>query len=216
MLAALQKHLTDVYQTDCGERIADYLITDRTLANCIGNQQLDSDVDETVLVSEDNEGMALSVFLDADLLTRLEKQNPLDNLRARRLGDLSTVLEGISHFNCLVWCAQQDRSVTLLELEMQAEIDKFVATTLIAIDQQDHEFLRRLHHWLFGEVRFHSSLSGDQRHRYEVANDYAGRFCHRVLGRIGDESGLEELRYFYRLTQAEKIGYIHSLAWKQH
>ncbi len=215
MLAALQKHLADIYQVDCGERISDYLVTDRTLANCIADQPLDTGVEETVLVSEDNDGLGLSVFLDQELLTRLEKQNPLDGLRARRLGDLSMVLEGISHFNYLVWSAQQDRSVTLLELELQAEIDKFVATTLLALDQQDYEFLRRLHHWLFGEVRFHASLSDDQRQRYEIANDYAGRFCHRVFARIGDASGFEELRHFYRLTQAEKIGYIHSLAWGQ-
>jgi len=213
MLAALQKHLADIYQVDCGQRISDYLITDRTLANRIGDRSLDSCVEETVLVSEDDEGVALSVFLDQRLLARLENQNPLHGLRARRLGDLTTVLEGISHFNFLVWSAQQDRSVTLLELEMQAEIDKFVATTLLALDQQDYEFLRRLHHWLFDAVSFHESLSGDQRQRYEMANDYAGRFCHRVFGRIGDESGFEELRYFYRLTQAQKIGYIHSLAW---
>ena len=216
MLAALQKHLADIYQADCGHRIADYLITDRTLANILGDQALDMAVEETVLVSEDGEGMALSVFLDRELLKRLEDQNPLHGLRARRLGDLSTVLEGISHFNYLVWSAQQDRSVTLLELELQAEIDKFVATTLLALDQQDYEFLRRLHHWLFDEVTFHESLSDDERQRYEIANDYAGRFCHRVFARIGDASGFAELRHFYRLTQAEKIGYIHSLAWGQH
>jgi hypothetical protein len=216
MLAALQKHLADIYQVDCGERISDYLITDRILANCIADQPLDTGVEETVLVSEDNEGMGLSVFLDQDLLTRLEKQNPLNGLRARRLGDLATVLEGISHFNYLVWSAQQDRSVTLLELELQAEIDKFVATTLLALDQQDYEFVRRLHHWLFDEVTFHTSLNDDQRQRYEIANDYAGRFCHRVFSRIGAESGFAELRLFYRLTQAEKIGYIQSLAWGRH
>ena len=35
-------------------------------------------------------------------------------------------LEGVSHFLYLIWNASFDRSVTLLEMELQAEIDKFV------------------------------------------------------------------------------------------
>jgi len=213
MLARLQSHLDDIYRTDCSYQVTDYLITDRALAEGIASQSLSAGIEETVLVAEDENGMALSVYLDEALLSRLANQNPMNALAARQLGDLSTVLEGISHFNYLVWSAAQDRSVTLLELELQAEIDKFVATTYLALQQQDYELARQLHCWLFDEVSFHPSLNDDQRDRYEVANDYAGRFCHRMASRMGHELGLRELRDFYRLSQAEKIGYIHSLAW---
>jgi len=83
----------------------------------------------------------------------------------------------------------------------------------MALQQSDVEFARKLHHWLFEDVSFQSALDKEQRERYEMANDYAARFCHRILDRITDESGSRELRDFYRLGQAEKIGYIHSLAW---
>jgi hypothetical protein len=215
MLAALQQHLTDIYQADCCHPIADFLITDRTIANCIGEKALVAGVEETVLVAEDDDGIAVSIYLDQALLSRLEDQDPLHELRPKQLGDLSTVLEGISHFNYLVWSALQDRSVTLLELELQAEVDKFVATTLMALEQNDFEFARELHRWLFDEVSFQPSLDCDQRERYEVANNYAARFCHRIIERVGGSSGLQELRDFYRLNQSEKIGYIHSLAWSQ-
>jgi hypothetical protein len=216
MLAALQEHLIDIYQADCGHRVADFLITDRTIATCVGEQSLAAGIEETVLVAEDADGMAVSVYLDRALLSRLESQNPLDELKPEQLADLSIVLEGISHFNYLVWSACQDRSVTLLELELQAEVDKFVATTLIALEQNDYELARELHRWLFDEVSYQPVLDSDQRERYETANNYAARFCHRILERIGENSGLQELRDFYRLTQVEKISYIHSLAWGAH
>ena len=213
MLAKLQKHLVDIYQADCGHRVADFLITDRTVATCLGAQPLAAGVEETVLVAEDSNGMAVSVYLDKALLSRLEDQDPLSELKPGQLGDLSTVLEGISHFNYLVWSACQDRSVTLLELELQAEIDKFVATMLMALDQNDYELARDLHRRLFDDVSYQPSLDSDQRERYETANNYAARFCHRMLERMGESAGLQLLRDFYRLTQVEKISCIHSLAW---
>jgi hypothetical protein len=213
MLAELHRYLVDICQADCGHQISDFLITDRSIAASIGEQSLAAGVEETMLVADDDDGVAVSIYLDDALLSRLEHQNPLDELKPGQLGDLSTVLEGISHFNYLVWSAVQDRSVTLFELELQAEVDKFAATMLMALDQNDHTFAREVHRRLFDEVIYQPALDHDQRERYETANDYAARFCHRILERMGEHSGLQQLRDFYRLTQAEKIGHIHSLAW---
>ena len=213
MLASLQKQIVDIYKADSGHQVADFLITDRTLAGHIGDRTLAAGVEETVFVAEEDDGMAVSVYLDHALMSRLESMNPLNELKPEQLSDLLTVLEGVSHFNYLAWSANHDRSVTLLELELQAEVDKFVATTLMALEQNDIDFARELHRWLFDEVRYQSSLDGEQRERYETANDYASRFCHRILDRIDEDSGMLELRDFYRFSQGDKIGYIHSLAW---
>jgi len=213
MLASLQKHIVDIYKADSGHQVADFLITDRTLADYVGDSTLAAGVEETVFVAEDDDGMAVSVYLDHALMSRLDCMSPLNKLKPEQLSDLSTVLEGVSHFNYLAWSANHDRSVTLLELELQAEVDKFVATTLMALEQNDLDFARELHSWLFDEVRYQSSLDSEQRERYETANDYASRFCHRILDRIDDASCSRELRDFYRLSQGDKISHIHSLAW---
>lgn len=213
MLGELQKHLAGIYQADCGQRIADYLITDRAIAASIGAQDIHESIEETVLVAQDGAGLAVSVYLDKALLSRLARGNPLQHLKPRQLRDLSVVLEGLSHFNYLGWCAGQDKSVTLLELELQAEVDKFVATRLLAHEQNKPEITRMLHHWLFGDVSFHPSLNADERHRYETASDYAARFCRYLGQRMDDGFGMQELRHFYRLTQSEKISHIHSRVW---
>ncbi len=68
MLASLQSYLDDIYRTDCSHQVTDYLITDRALAEGIASQSLSAGVEETVLVAEDENGMALCVFLDDALL----------------------------------------------------------------------------------------------------------------------------------------------------
>ena len=157
----------------------------------------------------------MSLFLDADMLGRLESTDPLSCLRDGMLDDLCKVLEGISHFNCVVWKAMQDRTVTLLELELQGEIDKFVGTMMLAMGQDDTELLNCLHGWLFGDVSFHDDLDDEQRDRYQCANDYAARFCHGLQQQLidDDRNVLMELRQFYRLQMSEKFSHIHTQAW---
>lgn len=215
MLAELQRHLSDIYQVGDAYDVRDYVITDPTLAKYIGQDAMLTNTDETLLVSEDDGGLALSLFLDGDMLSRLESSNPLDCLRADLLDDLWKVLEGISHFNCVVWKATQDRTVSLLELELQGEIDKFVSTMLLAMGQADTELLNGLHGWLFDKVSFHDELDGEQLDRYRSANDFAARFCHGLRKQLidDDQLALIELRQFYRLQLGDKISHIHAQAW---
>ena len=215
MLEALQQQLSDIYQVGHGYDVRDYLITDPVLARILGEDAMLMNTEETLLVSQDEQGLALSLFLDGDLLGRLESANPLDRLRAELLDDLWKVLEGISHFHCVVWKAAQDRTVSLLELELQGEIDKFVSTVLLAIGQDDAELSRRVHSWLFDDVRYNDELDDEQLDRYRSANDYAARYCHRLRRHLvrNKERALSELRQFYRLQLSEKISHIHSRAW---
>jgi hypothetical protein len=151
------------------------------------------------------------------MLARLHASNPLQELQADQLKDLWTVLEGISHFNYIAWRAHKDRRVSLLELEMQAEVDKFVSTFFLALQQDDDEIADKLHGWLFDNVQFNPHLSSDQRERYTTANNYAARFCHGLRKRLSGDSrdGLQELRHFYRLSQQEKISHIHAQSYAQ-
>lgn len=216
MLTALQRQLTDIYQVDPGHSILDFLITDPALAKGLGGAALLPDTDETVLMVEGEDEVSLSVYLDRDMLSRLDRDDPVNNLKPERLNDLWTVVEGISHFNYLAWSARRDRQVTLLELEMQAEVDKFISTWMMAMQQDDAGLADRMHGWLFENVSFNPALSDEQGERYVAANGYAARFCHGLMRRLKDDSGkgLSELRHFYRLTQGDKISHIHARAWR--
>jgi len=216
MLNALQSHLADIYQADSGYEITDFLVTDRALATVLGQDALLSHTDETVLLSQDDDQLELSVFLDQHLLSRLGQHDPFNELQAERLDDLWKVLEGISHFNYIAWSAAHDRSVTLLELEMQAEVDKYVSTWLLALSQETCDFTHRLHGWLFDDVTFHPELQHDELERYRTATDFAGRFCHGLRRRMqrDEPAAMDELRRFYRLSQSAKISHIVSQAYE--
>jgi hypothetical protein len=215
MLNSLQNHLHDIYRADSGYDVSDFLITDRALASVLGSHPLPDDRHESVFVEYDDGDIGLSVFLDQDLLGRVDGLDPLECLQSGNLEDLALILEGVSHFNYLAWSATCDKTVTLLELELQAEVDKFVATCLLALQENEPDLARGLHKRIFDDVQFCDSLSREQHERYRLANEYAARFCHRISGRLGVGRGRQELHDFYRMTQSEKISHIHALAWHQ-
>lgn len=216
MIGELQTSLQDIYRVSPGYDVRDFLVTDRTLARCLGQDAGMSNSDETLLVAEDDEGLAMSLFLDGEVLARLRASNPLRRLRAEQLDDLWKVLEGISHFTCMAWKAAQNRTVSLLELELQGEVDKFVSTMLLALGQRNADLTTRLHGWLFDEVRYREDLDDDALNRYRTANDIAARYCHGLRQRILDnDAGVFcELRQFYRLQLQDKISHTRSQVFR--
>lgn len=217
MLAELQQQLNDTYQIGSGHDVRDFLITDPRLARAIGGDALLTNTSETLLMCEGDDGLSLSLFLEREMLGRLETANPLSELRASQLDDLWKVMEGVSHFNCVVWKASQDRAVSLLELELQAEVDKFVGTMQLALQQRDTEMLHRVHGWLFDDVSFNEQLDDEQLDRYRAANEYAAKFCRSLRRSLlgSNEQALSELRRFYRMQLADKISHIHSRSWSE-
>ena len=139
----------------------------------------------------------------------------MDRLDGGNLGDFWTALEGVSHFTYYAWNATREKSVTLLEMELQAEVDKFIGTALL-LQRQGERPPRRLHHWLFDLPRFDERLTERELTRYQEANRYAGKYCRKLAsalpeGRV-DAELMQELRRFYRLPQPAKIAHIESPA----
>jgi hypothetical protein len=101
--------------------------------------------------------------------------------------------------------------VTRLEMELQAEVDKFVTTALLVAAQQGGRVPADLHAWLFEFWRLDESLDDEEADRYVRANRYAGRYCRRLSRqylRTGADSMFPEIRRFYRYTQRRKLRHI--------
>jgi len=215
MLERLQQRLHDINRSDAGYDIHQFLITDARIARAISDGDSLTNSGETLLLSEDEHGVALSLYLDEALLDRLKADDPAAALKSGLLDDLCKVIEGLSHFNYVAWRASRDRSVSLLELELQAEVDKFVSTMQLAREQRDPELMNGLHRRLFDNPCFHDHLSRRQLERYRTASDYAARFCQALAPRLCGWGGdaLPELRRFYRMSLSDKISHIHAHAW---
>ena len=157
---------------------------------------------------------AVGLFLDPQLLERLALANPLQALHAGNLADYWTALEGVSHFIYLAWNAGHDRGVSLLELELQAEIDKYVSSWLLLREQDPARYPAELHRLLFERSRVDVRLAGERCELYREANQYAARFCRRLERQLSDRGAptgrevLAELRRFYRLSRERKMTHI--------
>jgi len=111
------------------------------------------------------------------------------------------LLEGVSHFVYLAERVRTGLPSTQLELELQAEIDKFV---LLALDAEERPDARLLHFRIFEQATFLDPPGSEAGERYRLANRLAARFAGRLTGRA-DVEVRALLRRFYRAGQAEKI-----------
>lgn len=214
LLANIQRLLADIYDLETRHDVRDFLVTDRH--QLPASAPRNEGQDEELLVTQHRGELALSLFLDARVLARLARRDPLRRLDERNVADWWTVLEGVSHFVYLTHNAHFDKPVDLLELEMQAEVDKYVATLWLLRDQSPAHLPLELHPLLFERTRIDPARAGTRRNLYAAASRHAGAFCRRLERGLARARGiaahplagaqLAELRRFYRLGSLQKIG----------
>ena len=212
-LEALQLGLERLYDIHLDYRVEDFVITDPVLARELEGNPEARPTAEKLLVRQHEDGLDLTLYLDAELLERLEAIGPHGEPGSGELADYCTVLEGVSHFLYLAWNAGHGREVTPLELELQAEVDKYVVSAR-RLRRHDRHAPAHLHRWLFANAAFAEELERPELERYRDASRYAGRYCRqlaeRYLGRAAtdNEGLLRDLRRFYRLPLHHKIRHI--------
>jgi len=213
-LASLQGALAEIYDLPATPDVAQFLLTDRKQLEFAGARASA----EQLIVAEHGDTVSLGLFIDARVLERLSHRDPFDALDQDNLADYLTAAEGVSHFVYVAWSAGFDRPVTLLELELQAEVDKYVLAAWLLRTQCAGRFPRELHRLLFERARIDPTAAHDRIGLYQMASDYAGRFCRRLAsgfirgGRGSTRELLAELRRFYRCSSARKRHYIERFA----
>src|SRR2546423_4523599 len=219
LLSRLQDLIGGIYDVSMAEDVYGFLVTDR---GHLPHAARSGVADEELLVAQPADGsdeVVMSLYLDPALLERLRREDPLRRLHAGNLADCWTALEGVSHFLYLAWNAGHDRPVSLLELEMQAEVDKYVASYWLLRRQLPGRFPAELRRALFERTRVDPSLTQARAGLYREASCYAEKFCRRLeqtLSRAqgrrahggGESEVLAELRRVYRLSNARKRAHI--------
>ena len=208
MLEKVQRGLEKLYRITTNVCVKDYVID----ASVRAHFRTERRPREQLLVTEEQGELEIGLFVDEQALGNLARNDPNDSLADHNLQDFLLVVEGVSHFLYVVWCAESDREVSVLELELQAEMDKYISCLLTCSPSMTNHLHRRL----FVDFSWEEDLTEEERERYCVANANAKRYSasleRRFLakGRMGDM--LSELRRFYRMSLASKIDFIHSAA----
>ena len=205
----VQRQLERIYEVESGHPVSEFLVSDPQLVEKI--DPTGRDVQEKLLVRERGSELDLALYVDRAVLDRLVDADPTRRLDESNLGDYCVLLEGVSHFVYLTWNARRERPVTLLELELQAEVDKFVSSIFWMGSQRGVP--RRLGSVLFDDPSFDEQLEGDDLARYETANRAAAKYClsleERFLRAAKVRDLVEDVRRFYRLPQEEKLRAAH-------
>lgn len=187
LASGLQRRIERYYRLEEAPPIADFLRIERG-----------DEARESVRLREAGDG-ALEIEVIAP---ELPKPPSLDGY--------CQIIEGVSHFVYLAERARTGLETTQLELELQAEVDKYL---LLALLRQpfDRAHALALHARLYDRVVFvhpEGSVEGD---RYRLANDLAARLVRRleraylVAGR--DSEMRDALARFFRMGQKDKIGF---------
>ena len=150
ILRQIQDLIGDIYDVSIAHDVYDFLVTDRT---CLPAGARAGQSDEQLLVAEESDAVGVSLYLDPALLERLQRADPIRALNQGNVADYWTALEGVSHFLYFAWNAGHDKPVSLLELELQAEIDKYVASYWLLRRQFPQRFPAELMRILFERTR---------------------------------------------------------------
>lgn len=206
-LARMQRGLEALYRLETGVEIGDFVVGEEIRDFLVPRRR---PREQLFALSEDSEETQLALFVDPAAIANLEARDPSHRLDDTNLGDFLLALEGVSHFVYTVCCARTGRPVSQLELELQAEVDKYVACLLTrAPEPAISASLRRR---LFGDVEYEPDLDSDEHARYRAANDNAHRYAAWLETTFVEPRRipemLAELRRFYRQGLASKLATI--------
>jgi hypothetical protein len=208
VLNRLQRGLEALYRVETQLDVRRFVVSDGERTRALGDGARRPR--EQLLICHEGGELAIGLYLDDSALQNLATHDPHDGLGDHNFADFCLAVEGVSHFIYVALCAAANRQVTALELELQAEIDKFVSCLLLdqAIAQRPTELRARL----YEKFRLADDLDGEERDRYATANLQAHRYAHalerRYLTAARLHEMLAELRVFYRLPLEDKLAHI--------
>jgi len=160
---------------------------------------------ESLLVRQSEGALELGLYIAPEIVAALE-DDPLEHL-----DEFACAVEGASHFLYLTDRADKGVAVSQLELELQAEVDKFILIHLLAAGRcraVPFELFSRQ----FEGYALDPSLGQSERERYEAASRFAAKYCARLRRLFFNPLKPAELaasaRAFFNLGLREKVALI--------
>jgi hypothetical protein len=150
----------------------------------------------------------IGLFLSDEVLAQVGRSHR-DPWTGPRLRGFCAATEGVSHFLYLCHRAGTERPVSMLELEAQAELDKYLCVLLQLWATGRRAASAELRRRIFGGFALRSGLTAQEGERYRLASALAAAAAkvlearYVVQGRL--EGMLREVRRLYRLGGGEKL-----------
>jgi hypothetical protein len=202
----VQRGLEALYRVDTGCEVGDFVVGTEYRDELVRERR----AREQLLVVEADGELNVALYLEPSVIANLDSHDPSHRLGDHNLGDFLLAIEGVSHFIYTVCCARAERPVSQLELELQAEVDKYV--TCLLTTEPEVDMSTTLRRRLFDDATYEPDLDDDEQQRYRVANDNANVYAEWLektfIARRRIPEMLGELRRFYRQGLAAKLSTI--------
>ena len=171
--------LSRFYQFPIRSTALNHLIDKKDLALLSENKCLPEQRAATVIFDEtsQHEDLFIGIFFDQSIIESLVENNPINELTRENLDAFWVIVEEISHFHLILNRAQENRTVTQLELEWQGEIDKLLLSAIVMKAQSGNPHYFHLARILFEQ----SEIYGADLSMYSEANNLAARYWYKLL-----------------------------------
>jgi hypothetical protein len=202
LLLDVQRRLETLYALEPEAPVTEFLIQEEDAAAYPGGGS-------RTLVKENDGSLSVGVVLEEGLCEDLARNDPRVRLNGANLAPFCTLIEEVSHFLYLLFCARCGRSITQLELELQGEVDKYLTAVAFLSLQNEGAVSPRLRDLLFRHYHLAQGMSAERAERYRTASGLAERYCAHLETQFLRRARLSDLaretRRFYRLGQREKL-----------
>lgn len=213
ILSGIQSEITEFYNISLDYSVADFLCTEEDVVAAAGQPERG----EVLLIAEDARGTWVGLYVDPNALSSLG--GPGDPWTDGRFMAASLATEGVSHFVYVMYRESYQAGVSELELELQAEVDKYVRGVLgwaapqvllrgfgVGLIERRSRTIRSQ---VFDDAQFLDDAGTESGDRYRMAHRQAARYAakleHQFL-RTGNVQGwTDALRKFYRAGLTDKL-----------
>lgn len=219
MLSHIQKIIEKIYKVETFLDVENYLIYEPIFN--IQNDQDPCNIKSQsskgcLLISQDGEELKLALYLGRETVSNLKNIHLQKDFSSSNLSDFFLATEEISHFIYAVWNAMNNRQITIFEMELQAEVDKYIAAIFYSSSINSGRVpAKNIRKRLFEDSVLNQDLLSEERERYRDANRMAMNYCHYLesnyLKKNDITSLVRDIRHFYRLGQNGKISYINDI-----
>ncbi len=165
-----------------------------------------------VLVRDGPGPISARIYYPDTLIRELEEAPPSRGLGDRNIDAFAAFVEELDHFLLIAERARLGRPISLLELEMHANVTKYLVGALFLAASRkgmsrtplDPEGRLWLLWHLFDKIRF-AEPDPDVQTRYRDASRFARRFLQRLEVEPSASARLARLRAFHDSTHQEKL-----------
>jgi hypothetical protein len=166
------------------------------------------------LVRETEQGLRAAIYFPDGMIARLEAHPPQRGLGETNVDAFAALVEELDHLLCIAEAACSGRPVSLLELELHADVSKALVLARFLTGRSPRPLDAARRTWL----RYHLFHKGEwggedegERTRYREAARWALRFLDALEGRP-PAARLDALRRFHAATGPGKRELISRLA----